>query len=179
VRTEARRVIAGVSGSVRNLAALRVAVNEARRAGAVLLPVLAWSPVGGEMAYRRGPCPPLLRVWEQMAGERMRTAFDEAFGGDPAGLELHPLVVRAPPGPALVEIAARSTDLLVIGSGAHGRLARFTHGAVTRYCIAHAHCPVLAVPPPDMLRELRGHHHWAPEDLDVHGAPPGGERDGR
>jgi hypothetical protein len=78
-------VIVGVSGSVRSLAALRVAVAEARRVGALLLPVLAWSPVGGEVAYRRGPCPPLLRVWEQMAGERMRTAFDEAYGGRPPG----------------------------------------------------------------------------------------------
>jgi nucleotide-binding universal stress UspA family protein len=171
-------VIVGVSGSVRSLAALRVAVAEARRVGALLLPVLAWSPVGGEVAYRRGPCPPLLRVWEQMAGERMRTAFDEAYGGRPAGLELQPLVVRAPPGPALVEIAGRRTDLLVVGSGAHGRIARFTHGAVTRYCVAHARCPVLAVPAPDMLRELRAHHRWAPEDLDVHGAP-GSERGGR
>jgi len=92
----------------------------------------------------------------------------------PPDLELQPLVVRALPGPALVEIAGRSTDLLVIGSGAHGRLARFTHGGVTRCCIAHAHCPVLTVPPPDLLRELRGHHHWAPEDLYIHGPPGGG-----
>jgi hypothetical protein len=62
VRTEARRVIVGVSGSVRSLAALSVAVNEARRAGAVLVPVLAWSPAGGEIAYQRAPCPPLLEL---------------------------------------------------------------------------------------------------------------------
>jgi nucleotide-binding universal stress UspA family protein len=176
VRTEAQRVIAGVSGSVRSLAALRVAVNEARRAEAVLLPVLAWSPAGGEIAYRRAPCPPLLEFWEQSACQQMRTAFDEAFGGEPAAVELHPLVVRAPPGAALVEIAGRSTDLLVVGGGGHGRIARLTHGGVTRYCIAHARCPVLAVPPPDLLCELRGHQRWAVQDLYMRGAPGGRRR---
>jgi len=29
-------------------------------------------------------------------------------------------------------------------------------GKVARYCLAHAHCPVLAVPPPALAREL-GH----------------------
>src|SRR6266481_7442063 len=70
VTTDTRRVIAGVHGSVRSLAALHVAAAEARAAGAVLLPVLAWSPVGGEAAYRRAPCRILLRVWEDTACKR-------------------------------------------------------------------------------------------------------------
>ena len=74
---DTRRVIAGVSGSVRSLAALRAGAAEARSAGAELLPVLAWTPVGGEMAY----------------------------------------------------------------------------------------LPVLAVPAPEMIRELRSRHHWRPEDF--------------
>jgi len=52
-----RRVIAGVNGSVRSLAALRAGAAQARAAGAELLPVLAWKPVGGEIAYARSPCP--------------------------------------------------------------------------------------------------------------------------
>jgi hypothetical protein len=79
--------------------------------------VLAWAPAGGEIAYMRAPCPLLLRLWEQEACERLRDAFDQAFGGQPGGVAVRPLVVRAPPGPALVELADRPDDLLVVGYG--------------------------------------------------------------
>jgi nucleotide-binding universal stress UspA family protein len=160
-----------------NLAALRAAVAEARRAEAVLIPVLAWTPVGGEVAYRRAPCPELLQVWEQTARERMRIALEAAFGGDPPGLGNRPVVVRAAPGPALVETANRPDDLLVVGTGGRGRFARAVHGSVSRYCLAHARCPVLAVPPPELIRELGSkHHRWRPEDFAA--APGSGSRGG-
>jgi nucleotide-binding universal stress UspA family protein len=160
-----RRVIAGVSGSVRSLAALRAGVAEARATGAELLPVLAWKPVGGEIAYARSPCPALLRVWEQDACDRLHAALDQAFGGTPDGLVVHPTIVRSPPGPALVWIADQPDDLLVVGCGGWGPLRYVVHGTVSRYCLAHARCPVLAVPAPEMIRELRTRHHWRPEDF--------------
>jgi nucleotide-binding universal stress UspA family protein len=166
VAAGSRRVIAGVNGSVRSLAALRAAVAEARSAGAELLAVHTWVPVGGELAYMRAPCPVLLEVWEQAAGDRLRTAFDEAFGGMPAGLEIRLVIVRAEPGPALVALAREAGDLLVIGSGGRGQVGCAIHGSVLRYCLAHARCPVLAVPPPDMIRELRPWpHHWRPQEF--------------
>jgi nucleotide-binding universal stress UspA family protein len=162
----ARRVIAGVNGSVRSLVALRAAVAEARSAGAELLAVHAWVPIGGELAYVRAPCPVLLEVWEQAGRDCLRTAFDEAFGGMPAGLEIRPVIVRSEPGPALVAMAGQVGDLLVIGSGRRGQVGRAIHGSVVRDCLAHARCPVLAVPPPDMIRELRlWPRHWRPEDF--------------
>ena len=163
-----RRVIAGVSGSLRSLGALRAAVAEARSAGAALQAVLAWAPAGGEIAYMRAPCPVLLRLWEQEARERLRDAFDEAFGGVPDGVAVQSMVVRAPPGPALVELADQRDDLLVVGYGGRSRLGYAVHGAVTRYCMAHARCPVLTVPPPELIRELRPRrHHWRPEDFAI------------
>lgn len=54
------RVVVGLSGSLGSLTALHRAAAEARRTGAVLVAVLAWEPPGGEFAYRRSPCPPLL-----------------------------------------------------------------------------------------------------------------------
>jgi len=166
VAAGSRRVIAGVSGSLRSLGALRVGVAEARSAGAELLTVLAWTPVGGEIAYRRAPCPILLRLWEQEACQRLRDAFDAAFGGMPGGVAVHTMVVRAPPGPALVELAGRRDDLLIVGYGGRSRLGCAVHGAVTRYCLAHACCPVLAVPPPELIRELRPRRHrWRAEDF--------------
>jgi nucleotide-binding universal stress UspA family protein len=166
VTTGTRRVIAGVSGSVRSLAALREATTTARSAGAELVPVLAWSPAGGELAYMRAPCPILLRCWHDAACLRMRDAFDAAFGGMPDGLMIHPQVVRGAPGPALIEAADRPDDLLVVGGGGWGRVACAVHGAVRRYCLANARCPVLAVPPPDLVREVRSRHRrWRPQDF--------------
>jgi nucleotide-binding universal stress UspA family protein len=163
-----RRVIAGVSGSLRSLGALRAGVAEARSSGAVLLAVLAWTPAGGEFAYLRAPCPLLLRLWEEAAHERMRAAFDEAFGGTPPGLTVRTMVVRASPGPLLVGLADRPDDLLVVGYGGRSRLGCAIHGAVARYCVAHARCPVLAVPPPKLITKLRPWpHHWRPEDFTV------------
>jgi nucleotide-binding universal stress UspA family protein len=160
-----RRVIAGVNGSVRSLAALRAGAAEARSSGAELLPVLAWTPAGGEVAYIRCPCPALLQVWEQDARDRLHAAVGEAFGGVPGGLVVHPVIVRGAPGPSLVWVAGRSGDLLVVGCGGWGRLGRAVHGSVSRYCLAHARCPVLAVPAPEMIRELRSRHRWRPEDF--------------
>ena len=163
-----RRVIAGVSGSLRSLGALRAGVAEARSSGAALLAVLAWAPAGGEVAYLRAPCPLLLRLWERAAHERLREAFDAAFGGMPDGVTVRAVVVRARPGPLLVALADQPDDLLVVGYGGRSQLGRAAHGSVTRYCLAHARCPVLAVPPPDLITELRPWHaQWRPEDFAV------------
>ena len=161
-----RRVIAGVSGSLRSLGALRAGEAEARSRGAALLAVLAWAPAGGEVAYMRAPCPLLLRLWEQAARERMQESFDAVFGGIPPDVTVRTMVVRARPGPLLVELADRPDDLLVVGYGGRSRLGCTVHGSVTRYCLAHARCPVLAVPPPELITEVRPwRHHWRPEDF--------------
>src|SRR5258708_26348568 len=116
----------------------------------------------------RAPCPLLLRLWEQAAHERMRAAFDEAFGGMPAGLTVRTMVVRASPGPLLVELADRPDDLLVLGYGGRSRLGCTVHRAVTRHCMAHARCPVLAGPPPQLITNPPPWpHHWRPEDFTV------------
>ncbi|MFC1413296.1 universal stress protein [Streptacidiphilus sp. N1-12] len=149
------RIVVGVSGSLSSLAALHHAVAEARRLDAVLVPVLAWHPVGGEFAYRSSPCPPLLREWQQAARKRLDTAFEQSFGGYPAGLRIQPMVVRDDqPGRALVQVADRPGDQLVVSTGRRGRLVRLFHGSVSRYCLAHARCAVTAVPPSELLEAL-------------------------
>jgi nucleotide-binding universal stress UspA family protein len=168
VAAGSRRIIAGVSGSIRSLGALRAAVAEGRSTGAPVLAVLAWAPAGGELAYLRAPCPILLRLWEQAAKQRMQDAFSQVFGGMPDGVAIRRLVVRGAPGPTLVELADRRDDLLIVGYGGRSRLGCAAHGTVTRYCMARARCPVLAVPPPDMIGELRPRYHrWRAEDFAV------------
>jgi nucleotide-binding universal stress UspA family protein len=59
-------------------------------------------------------------------------------------------------GPVLASIASRSGDLLVIGTGRQTGLGRVLRSPVGRYCLAHARCPVLVVPPPALMDEV-GH----------------------
>ena len=142
-----RRVIVGASGSPGSLPALRYAMSVAQRDDAPLIAVHAWVPPGGEVTERQHPSPCLQRIWQDEAGQRLRGALDAAWAGAQAGLDVRPVVVRADPGPALVEMASSADDLLVVGAGRRGRLARMRHGRVSRYCLAHARSPVLAVPP--------------------------------
>jgi nucleotide-binding universal stress UspA family protein len=138
-----------------SLAALRVALQEARDRSAVLVPVLAWVPVGGELAYRQRPCPSLLRVWRENAKQQLVTAFDEALGGYPKDVAVLPHVVRGPAGPVLVQVAADSGSVLVVGSGRRQVLGRRLQGPTARYCLAHAAGPVLLIPPPELLHDAR------------------------
>ena len=145
------RVIAGVSGSLRSLGALRAGVDEARQTGAPLMAVLAWVPAGGELAYRRAPCPVLLKLWEQAARRAADRCLRRRVRRRSADVTVRGMVVRGRPGPFLVELADQPDDLLVVGGGGRKLAASSVHGSVTRYCMAHAHCPVLTVPPPELI----------------------------
>ncbi|MFE6747912.1 universal stress protein [Kitasatospora purpeofusca] len=148
------RIVVGVSGSLGSLAALHRAVAEARRLDAEVLAVHCWTPVGGEFGYRRSPCPPLLSACRDAAATRLREALDQAFGGTRPGVRLRSIAVRGETGQALVHCADRPDDLLVLGAGPRGLLARALHPSTTAYCVRHAACPVLAVPKPPLQREL-------------------------
>jgi nucleotide-binding universal stress UspA family protein len=155
------RVIAGVSGSPRNLPALRYAATLARGQGVTLILVLAWIPPGGDLAECRNPSSYLRRVWAQDAEKRLHDAVDAALGGTPDDPATKALVVRGEAGSVLVQEASRAGDLLVIGTGRHGRVSRLVGGKVSRYCLARAGCPVLAVPPTTLELEAgHGLHGW-------------------
>jgi nucleotide-binding universal stress UspA family protein len=157
-----RRVIVGASGSAGSLPALRYAMWVAQRDHAPLIAVHAWVPPGGELAERQHPSPYLQQVWRNAARERLRDALDAAWAADQDAVDVQPMVVRADPGQALVEMASSADDLLVIGAGRRGRMARMRHGRVSRYCLAHARSPVLAVAPPALSdRAVRRLHGWS------------------
>lgn len=143
-----QRVVLGMSGSLGNLSALHAAVAEARRSHVPLLAVHAWTPVGGDVAYRRAPCPPLFAAWQKHAEDLLTHAFEAAFGGLPADLDVALAPVRGAAVPVLVQAADRAGDLLVLGAGRRSRLGRVVHGHVTRACATRAHCPILVVPQP-------------------------------
>jgi nucleotide-binding universal stress UspA family protein len=154
-------VVAGVSGSPRSLPALRHAAALARDHGATLVPLHIWVPPGGERANLRGPSRYLRQIWERDAWERLWDAVDKALGGVPPDVPTEPQVVRGEAGWVLVHAASRAQDLLVIGAGRRGAAGRLVGGKVSRYCLAHACCPVVAVPPsPLELEAGHGLHGW-------------------
>lgn len=152
--TAVRRIVVGVSGSLGNLQALRFATQEARQRDVPLVPILAWTPPGGEMADRRYPSADLREIWRDAAWKRLWTAFDEALGGVPDDLRVDPKVIRGDAGAVLVDLTDAESDLLVIGTGRRGWLRRVLNKSAGRYCLAHAHCPVLAVPPSSLADSL-------------------------
>ncbi|OIK06566.1 universal stress protein [Streptomyces monashensis] len=152
------RVVVGVSGSLGSVTALRRATSLARRLGAELWTVLAWEPPGGDPAARRSPAGgPAAEEWQRLARQRLIAVLEEIFGGDGPGVPIHAVVVRGPPGPALVATADREDDVLVVGAGRRG-LHRAFSGRVSRHCLAHAVCPVLAVPPSPLQSQLLSVH---------------------
>jgi nucleotide-binding universal stress UspA family protein len=159
------RVVVGVSGSLSNLAALHAAVAEARRTRAPLVAILAWTPVGGELSDQRAACPPLLAVWRQQARTDLNRAFDDAFGGVPTDIQVESTTVRGEAGPTLVGIANRPGDLMIVGSGRRSRFARLRHTSVSRYCLSNARCPLLVVPPPALIEELKSSRRWRADEL--------------
>ncbi len=156
-----RRIIVGVHGSLGSLQALRYAADEARQRDVPLLPVIAWVPPGGDLAERRHSSPYLRKIWRDAAWERLATAFNDGLGGFPADVAVQPHVERGETGPVLVDVANQPEDLLIIGTGRRRILRRMFRNSVPRYCLAHAKCPVLAVPPSALMDEMsRGLHAW-------------------
>lgn len=154
------RVIVGVSGSPGSITALRYAEFFSHGGDVIVLAVHAWVPPGGDLAERRSPSPELCRLCEEAARQRLRDAIFAAWGTGLPEVDARAIVQRGEAGPVLAGLACSAGDLLVVGAGRRGRLARVWGGKVTRYCLAHARCPVLAVPPPALAREagrgLRG-----------------------
>jgi nucleotide-binding universal stress UspA family protein len=155
-----RRVIAGVSGSPGSLQAMRYAADLARLHNAILIPVLAWVPPGGDFADRSHPSPYLRSLWREAAWYRLWHALELALGGAPDDLSCDARVLRGVPGTVLVSVANCEGDVLVIGTGRRGAIARRLSCRVGRYCLAHACCPVIAVPPSDLARLGRGLRGW-------------------
>jgi nucleotide-binding universal stress UspA family protein len=155
-----RRIIVGVHGSLGSLQALRYAAEDAREREVPLVPVIAWIPPGGDLAERRQPSPYLRKLWADAAQARLLGAFEVGLGGVPGDVEILARVERGETGPVLVDVASEPGDLLVIGTGRRSLIGRALRKSVGRYCLAHATCPVLAVPPSALMDEVGRHRPW-------------------
>ena len=147
-------VVVGASGSPGSLCALRYALTLARANAVPVTAVTAWLPPGSDIAERQYPAPALRRLWTDAARQRLLSALEAACGTVQSDVSVSLVVVRGEPGPALVDVADSPDDMLVVGAGRRGLISRLWHGKVSRYCLAHARCPVLAIPAPATAREL-------------------------
>ncbi|MEV0012084.1 universal stress protein [Streptomyces sp. NPDC047973] len=149
-----RRVVVGVSGSLGSLTALHRATAEARERGSELYAVLAWQLPGGGLGGRATYGTAVLRECREAAVEDLCTALDTAFAAGGPGVPLVGRTVRGEPGAVLVDAVRSSDDLLVVGTGIRGRWLPGLRAPVARHCLAHAPCPVLAVPPNPLEAEI-------------------------
>lgn len=144
------RVVVGVHGSPGSLHALRFAMGHAHAFGALLVPVIAWEPPGGDSALR--PYPPMVtEEWAARAEDSLVAILEDVLeDGFERGIRLdapaEPHVVRGKVGQVLVATADQDGDVLVIGAGQHGPLRRAMYGSIPRYCLARAQCEVIVVP---------------------------------
>jgi hypothetical protein len=110
--SETSRVIVGVRDRVGDAALLRRAAAEARLRHAVLVPVLAWTPVGGEALYRTHPSRELEREWERNACVELDELVTDTFGPEEP-VRVQPVVVRAETlQDAVTAVAVREGDLV-------------------------------------------------------------------
>ncbi|MFD5876725.1 universal stress protein [Streptomyces sp. NPDC060322] len=149
-----RRIVVGVSGSPGSFAALHRATAEAQERNAELYAVLAWQLPGGGLGSRATYGTAVLRECREAAVEDLRTVLDTAFAVGRPGVTLIGRTVRGEPGAVLVDAVRSADDLLVVGTGARGRWLPGLRAPVARHCLAHAPCPVLAVPPNPLEAEL-------------------------
>jgi nucleotide-binding universal stress UspA family protein len=156
-----RRVVVGVDDSEPGLAALAVATRLAARHGAQLIAVRSWElglPRHGGRRMRHLSHPHVVLTFsgtEQRAAAKVlvRRAFRRVFGRMPAQVPVEIRTPRCDPALALVSVARRPGDVLVVGRESGHPLRRLVHGSVSRYCVRHARCPVLLVPESGRPRE--------------------------
>ena len=149
-----QRVIVGVDDTPGGLVALAAAVRLARAHGAELLAVRAWAlglPRHGGRRMRHLSHPHVILTFcgtVQCAASSVlvRRALSAVGGGKPLRMRVSIETPQADPALALIGVASRRGDVIVVGTRPGHPVQRLIHGSVSRYCSHHARCPVLVVP---------------------------------
>jgi nucleotide-binding universal stress UspA family protein len=134
------RVVVGVDGSARSLAALRWAAAEARARDSDVEVVHSWS-------FPAMMSPPVVSVFPDLSTmeDAGRAVVDTAMA-DPslAGTRVHPHLTHQGAARALIERAS-GAGLVVVGTRGLGRVTGTLLGSVSRQLLQHAPCPVVVI----------------------------------
>ncbi|MGV9559024.1 universal stress protein [Streptomyces sp. NPDC003401] len=128
------RVVVGVGEHARDSAAVRFAVEEARRRGVPLDAVRAWRRPAHEGAGRTRP-----------AGERVGGGLAAALRDVPADVDVRPRAVEGRVRRVLLD-ASHAADLLVVGVTRHEDRPGLRPGRVALTALRRSACPVAFVP---------------------------------
>jgi nucleotide-binding universal stress UspA family protein len=149
-------VVVAIDESDPSRAALTWAANYARNIGAELRAVhvlrydfgapLAWTP--GLRGAPRTVSEPEIELTEAS----LRDLFDSILPEPSWTLSF----LEGPAGHEIVDYAQHA-QLLVIGTREHRGLDRLMVGSLSHYCLSHAVCPIVAVPPTP-VKETEGRH---------------------
>ena len=137
-------VVVGVDGSEGSHRALRWAAAEATARDDALELVHAWERPQAYAPLGLGAYPIDPEPIQQAAKELLDDLVAKARALAPE-IEVRGSLVEGAPVPALLE-AARTADLLVVGSRGHGGFASLLLGSVSQQVVHHAPCPVVIVP---------------------------------
>jgi nucleotide-binding universal stress UspA family protein len=135
-------IVVGVDGSEGARRALDWAAKEAAGRGGALRAVIAWRWDGGTAV---NPIEERKRATDLLDAE---LAALTARSGSAL-----PVVGEVHEGRAaeVLTAAARSADLLVLGSHGHSRLQHTVLGSVSEECVRKATCPVVVIPVPALV----------------------------
>ncbi|HEU4947179.1 MAG TPA: universal stress protein [Kribbella sp.] len=142
-RTKPAEVVVGVDGSETSIAAVDFAFEQAQATGATLTAVLAWrDPVWtgpGEQV-------PLVYDLDELEQENAAVLAESLAGHTEKypDVTVNRKLVRGHTAEVLVE-AARSAQLLVVGSRGRGAFRGMLLGSVSRSMLHHSPCPVAVI----------------------------------
>ena len=140
-----KKILIGTDFSEPSAAALRTAMELARRLGAELFIVHVEEPLPA-YAFSEGGLPDLPRLQQEVRGWAERELEQLATQARDAGVPVRTAVLFGTPANTIVETArSEGIDLVVVGT--HGRtgLAHVLIGSVAERIVRQAPCPVLTV----------------------------------
>ena len=144
-------VVVGVDTSLSGRTALEWAAEYARATGARLRAVHVFGP-DVPLVLAPGVLPAVTYLATAGVKDTARSEIELAFDSLPPSLGWRLEFCEGPIGPTLVE-RSESADALVVGTREHTGIGRVLNGSISHYCLSHAHCPILAVPPePEMAQ---------------------------
>jgi nucleotide-binding universal stress UspA family protein len=136
------RIVVGVDGSPNSDAALRWALDEGRRRGAVVDVVHAW-----RMPFV-APYPYVAPEFDSTAIEELaRQTLDQAIGrAKPTADDRVSKVISPSSAASLLLECGKGADLVVVGSRGLGAARAALLGSVSHQVTLHATCPVVVIP---------------------------------